>query len=120
MFKHRTFKFFLASLLAAAIVSSAAAQERGIVPVLIKDKSGNQVGLYKGSYALVIGVSNYGEYWPTLRGVRDDVRAVSETLNSQGFKVLLVENPNYAALILAINAFIKDYGFDPQNRLLFY
>ena len=120
MFKHRTFKFFLASLLAAAIVSSAAAQERGIVPVPIKDKSGNQVGLYKGSYALVIGVSNYGEHWPTLRGVRDDVRVVSETLNSQGFKVLRVENPNYAELISKMNTFIRDYGFDPQNRLLFY
>ena len=120
MFKHRTFKFFLASLLAAAIVSSTAAQERGIVAVPIKDKSGNQVGLYKGSYALVIGVSNYGEHWPTLKGVRDDVRVVSETLNSQGFKVLLVENPNYAELISKMNAFIRDYGFDPQNRLLFY
>jgi uncharacterized caspase-like protein len=120
MFKHRTFKFFLASLLAAAIVSSTAAQERGFLPVPIKDKSGNQVGLYKGSYALVIGVGNYGEYWPTLRGVRDDVRAVSEILNSQGFKVLRVEDPNYAELISKMNAFIRDYGFDPQNRLLFY
>ena len=120
MFKHHTFKFLIASLLAAAIVSSAAAQERGIVPVLIKDKSGNQVGLYKGSYALVIGVSNYGEHWPTLKGVRDDVRVVSETLNSQGFKVLLVKNPNYSELISKMNTFIRDYGFDPQNRLLFY
>ena len=120
MFKHRTFKFFLPSLLAVVVVSSTAAQERGIVPVLIKDKSGNQVGLYKGSYALVIGVSSYGEYWPTLQGVRDDVRAVSDTLNSQGFKVLRVENPNYAELISKMNAFIGNYGFDPQNRLLFY
>ena len=120
MLKHFTFIFLIASLLAAAIVSSAAAQERGIVPVLIKDKSGNQVGLYKGSYALVIGVSNYGEHWPTLKGVRDDVRVVSETLNSQGFKVLLVKNPNYSELISKMNTFIRDYGFDPQNRLLFY
>ena len=96
MLKHFTFIFLIAFLLADFIVSPAIAQERGIVPVLIKDKSGNQVGLYKGSYALVIGVSNYGGHWPTLRGVRDDVRAVSETLNSQGFKVLRVENPNYA------------------------
>ena len=120
MFKHFTFIFLIAFLLADFIVSPAIAQERGIVPVLIKDKSGNQVGLYKGSYALVIGVSNYGEHWPTLKGVRDDVRVVSETLNSQGFKVLLVENPNYAELISRMNTFIRDYGFDLQNRLLFY
>ena len=120
MLKHFTFIFLIAFLLADFIVSPAIAQERGIVPVLIKDKSGNQVGLYKGSYALVIGVSNYGEHWPTLKGVRDDIRVVSETLNSQGFKVLLVENPNYAELISEMNAFIRDYGFDPQNRLLFY
>ena len=120
MFKHFTFIFLIAFLLADFIVSPAIAQERGIVPVPIKDKSGNQVGLYKGSYALVIGVSNYGEHWPTLKGVRDDVRVVSDTLNSQGFKVLLVENPNYAELISKMNTFIRDYGFDPQNRLLFY
>ena len=59
MLKNRTFIFLIASLLAALIVSPAFAQVRGIVPVPIKDKSGNQVGLYKGSYALVIGVSDY-------------------------------------------------------------
>ena len=110
MLKHFTFIFLIAFLLADFIVSPAIAQERGIVPVSIKDKSGNQVGLYKGSYALVIGVSNYRGHWPTLKGVRDDVRVVSETLNSQGFKVLRVENPNYAELISKMNAFIKDFS----------
>ena len=72
MFKHRTFIFFLANLLAAFIVSSAIAQ-RGIVPVAIKNQEGKQVGLYKGSYALVIGVSDYTNGWPDLPEVEEDL-----------------------------------------------
>ena len=120
MLKHRTFIFLVASLLVALIVSSAVAQVRGIVPVPIKDKSGNQVGLYKGSYALVIGVSDYRGQWPSLRGVREDVREVSGTLSLQGFKVILVENPSYREMLSGLNNFISDYGLDSQNRLLFY
>ena len=72
MFKYCTFIFLIASLLTAFIVSSAVAQ-RGIVLVPIKDKAGNQVGLYKGSYALVIGVSDYTEGWQDLESVPNEV-----------------------------------------------
>ena len=120
MFKHHTFIFLIASLLVALIVSSTFAQVRGIVPVPIKNSQGEQVGLYKGSYALVIGVSDYRGKWPSLRGVREDVREVSGTLSLQGFKVILVENPSYREMLSALNNFISDYGLDPQNRLLFY
>ena len=64
MLKHRTFIFLIASLLTTFLVSSAVAQ-RGIVPVAIKNQEGKQVGLYKGSYALVIGVSDYRGQWPS-------------------------------------------------------
>ncbi|KMP11077.1 hypothetical protein UR09_04435 [Candidatus Nitromaritima sp. SCGC AAA799-A02] len=55
----------LASIISALLVIlflllislPAQAADRGIEPVAIKDSSGKQVGLYKGSYALVIGVS---------------------------------------------------------------
>jgi len=121
MLKHRTFIFLIASLLAAVAVSSAIAQERGIVAVPIKNPQGQQVMLYKESHALVIGVSKYdNRNWPTLRGVRDDVRVLSETLSLNGFHVVTVENPNYRELVTAFNDFIRDYGLDPENRLLFY
>ncbi len=65
MFKHRTF-ILLASLLTSAFIASSAMASRGIVPVSIKGKSGNEIGLYKESHALVIGVSDYTNGWQDL------------------------------------------------------
>ena len=75
MHKHLTFIFLIASLLAALIVPSVFAQVRGVVPVPIKNPQGEQVLLYKESYALVVGVSAYEKGWPTLPGVLKDVVA---------------------------------------------
>ena len=93
MLKHRTFIFLIVSLLTAFLVSSAVAQ-RGIVPVAIKNQEGKQVGLYKGSYALVIGVSDYTNGWPDLPGVDEDLNAVGEALEQIGFLVYKKLNPN--------------------------
>ena len=49
--------------------STAFAAERGIKRVEIKTKSGETVGLYEESHALVIGVSGYTAGWPKLPGV---------------------------------------------------
>ena len=119
MFKYCTFIFLIASLLTAFIVSSAVAQ-RGIVLVPIKDKAGNQVGLYKGSYALVIGVSDYTEGWQDLESVPNEVDDLVSTLEAQGFHVVKVMNPDSEALEKSFKDFIAQYGFDPDNRLLFF
>ena len=120
MLKHRTFIFLVASLLAAFIVSSAVAQVRGIVPVPIKDMAGNQVGLYKGSYALVIGVSDYTEGWQDLESVPNEVNDLVSALEAQGFHVVKVMNPDSESLEKSFKDFIAQYGFDPDNRLLFF
>lgn len=119
MLKHHTFKLLLASLLAAFIVSPAVAQ-RGIVVVPIKDKAGNQVGLYKESHALVIGVSDYTEGWPKLPGVKEDVRLVRETLEQAGFNVVVKQDPSSDELDKTFKDFINQYGHNPDTRLLFY
>ena len=119
MLKHRTFIFLIASLLTAFIVSSAVAQ-RGIVLVPIKDKAGNQVGLYKGSYALVIGVSDYTEGWQDLESVPNEVDDLVSALEEQGFHVVKMLNPNSRQLKEVFEDFIAQYGFDPDNRLLFF
>jgi len=91
MFKHRTFIFFLTFLLAYVFIVSSTVAQRGIVPVPIKDVAGNQVGLYKGSYALVIGVSDYTEGWQDLESVPNEVNdLVSALLWSQGDNTLSV------------------------------
>ena len=80
-------------------LNTALANTRGIRKVEIKTKSGEKVGLYAESHALVIGVSNYTNGWPKLPGVIGDVSAVSDALETHGFKVQVVENPaNYNAL----------------------
>lgn len=119
MLKHHTFIFLIASLLTAFLVSSAVAQ-RGIVPVAIKNQEGKQVGLYKGSYALVIGVSDYTNGWPDLPGVDEDLNAVGEALEQIGFLVYKIINPNRKQLEEAFNGFISKHGYGKDSRLLIY
>jgi uncharacterized protein (TIGR02145 family) len=95
---------------------------RGAGNVIIKKDDGKveEVKLYKAGYALVIGVSDYTNGWQDLPGVRTDVEAVSSVLRAQGFQVTTVLNPKKAELTAAIEKFISDYGFEYENRLLFY
>ena len=76
--------------------------------------------LYAGSYALVIGVSDYAAGWDDLPGVAGDVTAVETALKAQGFEVRKTLNPKKSELTQQIQQFIDDYGFDYQNRLLIY
>jgi uncharacterized caspase-like protein len=101
-------------------VPGKAFSKGGIVAVPIMDPQGKQVVLYKASYALVIGVSDYTGGWPKLPGVKTDVKAVKETLEKIGFKVILIEDPNRRELEDAFKDFVLEYGLDPENRLLFY
>ena len=70
------------------------AESRAIRPVSLKMPDGNQVKLYQGSYALVIGASNYQDNaWDDLSSVREDVSAVRQALEGQGFQVQTVMDP---------------------------
>ncbi len=110
----------LAPCLISLLVTPSWSEERGIVPVVIKDASGKQVGLYKESHALVIGASEYTNGWPRLPGVVDDIREVKTALEAQGFNVVVVQNPNREQLEKSFNDFINKYGGGRDNRLLFY
>jgi formylglycine-generating enzyme required for sulfatase activity len=88
--------------------------------IAIRDKSGQQVGLYENSYALVIGISDYTGGWSDLPGVEKDIAIVREVLENHGFYVTVVENPDYEELDKAFKDFINSYGRKPDDRLLFY
>jgi hypothetical protein len=88
--------------------------------VVIRDKSGEEVGLYDNSYALVIGVSKYVSGWPELTGVKKDVEAVKKALENQGFHVSVLEDPDRDGLDKKFRDFIYQYGRNPDDRLLFY
>lgn len=95
-------------------------EKRGVKRVVIKSESGQNIGLYKESHALVIGVSDYNNGWPKLPGVLKDVQAVSKALRENGFHVETVTDPDSGELNLAFKRFISRYGRKTENRLLFY
>ncbi len=77
--------------------------------------------MYAGSYALIIGVSDYTGDWPDLRGVAEDVPAVKQVLEEHGFQVQVVMNPDdYTDFDRAFRNFITRYGQEYDNRLIFY
>ena len=88
--------------------------------VLVRDQAGKQVGLYRQSYALLVGVSNYTAGWPDLESVPRELKQIERVLQGQGFTTEKVSNPDASQLRRAFDAFIDRYGFDPNNRLLFY
>lgn len=79
-----------------------------------------EVQLYDGSYALIIGNSEYTNGWDRLSGVKADVAAVRNVLERHGFKVEVEENLTSDRFESRIKKFINDYGFERNNRLLIY
>ena len=75
---------------------------------------------YKESHALVIAASNYTNGWPSLPNVVTETKEVQSALESNGFQVRLVENPDESGLQKAMETFLRDRGSDPDNRLLVY
>ena len=88
--------------------------------IRITDQQGEEVVLYKESYALVIGISNYTHGWPKLPGVPHDVENIKTTLEAHGFDVIVQTDPDTIALDQAFTEFIDRYGLAPDNRLLIY
>ena len=94
------------------------AGQRGVA--LIKDTSGREVGLYKNSCALLIGVSDYTAGWPDLESIPGELEAVAKVLKAFGFNVEMHLNSDRQKLENEFEGFINNYGFESQNRLLFF
>ena len=95
--------------------------QRGM-SVTVQTESGDELGLYKDSYALVIGNGAYPvkNGWNPLPGAVNDVEEVTEVLERQGFKVTLKIDVTKAEFNRAFSEFIYEFGKDRDNRLLFY
>ena len=119
---NKTIKFLC--WIAVIVILSAqttSAATRGIRRVVVQDSSGKTIRLYNQSHALVIGVSDYQDTgWPDLESVKEDVRSVRETLEMHGFNVGVSLNPNTREFIDVVENFIREYGYEEENRLLFY
>ena len=68
----------------------------------------------------MIGVSDYTAGWPDLESVPDDIKSVSQALEKHNFHVVQVLNPTKKKLTAAFTEFIDNYGYNQDNRLLFY
>ena len=111
---------FAVFAVATLVFPALAAETRGLAVVEVRDRAGAQVALYEESHALVIGVSDYTGGWPRLRGVKKDVPLVKAALESQGFSVTVVMDPDRDGIDRAFRDFIERYGDTANNRLLFY
>ena len=101
-------------------VNSVAARQNRGQGVKLKVGNGEEVQLYEGSYALVIGVSDYTQGWPKLPGVKTDVAEVKKVLETQGFLVQTAADPTHAQFKERMERFIGEYGYTGGNRLLVY
>ena len=94
--KHATGFFFTLTAIVFALIchhfafvpACRGAQNKGI-KVVIADPSGQRVGLYEGSYALLIGISDYTAGWPDLGSVPGELDRVETVLKKQGFEVYM-------------------------------
>lgn len=86
-------------------------------PIVMDDRP-----LYEKSYALVIGVSDYGDTgWQSLPGVAEDVQKVAEALKLTGFNhVYVVSDPGVDRMKAEIRSFLRDFGDNWEHRLLVY
>ncbi|MBU0673301.1 MAG: PEGA domain-containing protein [Proteobacteria bacterium] len=111
----------IAYLLICFLAGNVYASSRGL-SLKVKDQAGTpeDIELYQNSYALIIGVSEYTNGWPDLPGVEKDVKLVEDALIKNGFQVEVVRNPNSLEMDQAFESFIRKYGGNVNNRLLFY
>ncbi|OAD18685.1 peptidase C14 caspase catalytic subunit p20, partial [Candidatus Thiomargarita nelsonii] len=88
--------------------------------VLFSTEGETILSSYSGSYALLIGESDYTNGWQDLRSIPGELKQVEILLKSKGFHVEKYLNLNSRQLKDRFNTFINDYGFDKNNRLLFF
>ena len=88
--------------------------------ITVRTQQGEEIELYKDSYALVVGNGSYTEGWSQLSGVLQDVDEVADTLEEQGFSVTLKKDLTKLEFEKVFTDFVGNAGRDPYNRLLFY
>ncbi len=113
--------FSISALIFTILISAPNpfASERGL-SVTLTTSEGNRIELYRGSYALIIGNSNYTNGWDPIPGAIGDVNEVARVLEKQGFNINLKTDLNRVGFSRAMSEFSLKYGKAEDNRLLFY
>ena len=120
--------FILTILFAILFLSIFATQDnekkdietKGII-VRVKDQKDKDVIVYKNSYALLIGVWDY-DHWRSFEkeNFENEIENLVQCLRQQKFIVRKVLNPTSQKMEKEIEDFKDKYGFNKENRLLFF
>jgi len=102
----------------SSLEQSQAASQRA--QVLRLKENGDILSSYTGSYALLIGESDYTNGWQDLESIPGELQQVENLLTSHGFQVEKAFNLNARQLRNRFETFINQYGFEENNRLLFF
>ena len=122
MTKHLIFRHVVILCLSLAFITAEdlfSQTNRGMKTVTVRTKVGEEIQLYKDSYALVVGNGSYTNGWDPLAGALKDVKEVAAALEKHGFHVTLKTDLRKADFETAFEAFIEN-GRDEDSRLLFY
>ena len=114
--------FFSISCGAIVFITASELHPQRGMNVIVRTESGEELALYKDSYALVIGNGAYPAKngWNPLPGAVNDVKEVAGVLERHGFNVTLKIDVTKAAFNKTFSEFIYESGKDKNNRLLFY
>ncbi len=118
----KIFSLFLMLLVVSCDNSTVGTRssDRGGGSVTITDTNGSKILSYSGSYALVIGQSDYTAGWQDLNAIPRELDEVEAVLKDQGFVVERKSDLNSRDFKLTFENFINKYGYDKNNRLLFF
>jgi TonB family protein len=109
----------LAFILLIVLHSSyALIQQRGFKKVSTPE--GNEIDLYKGSYALVVGNGKYTAGWDPLPGAEKDAEDVAGFLRKNGFEVALIKNAKREEFLTSLRDFTYKYSQDEDNQVFIY
>ena len=94
-------------------------QTRRGMKISVRTKTGEEIELYKASYALIVGNGNYRNGWDPLPGATRDVQEVAEALKTHGFNITLKTDLTKDKFEDAFETFVQN-GKNEDARLLFY
>ena len=89
-------------------------------PLQAVTTQGESLDLYQQSHALLIGVSDYNNGWSKLPAIPEELDQLEQELVRKQFNVVRLNNPDARELKEGITDFIDQYGYEPENRLLFF
>ena len=120
-------KLFLITLIAIVLCSAAIcigapdlfSQTGRGMKISVRTNTGEEIELYKASYALIVGNGNYRNGWDPLPGATRDVQEVAKALKTHDFNVTLKTDLTKDKFEDAFETFVQN-GKNEDARLLFY